>query len=185
AFDFDVWMRAIDKRSVAVQKNIDAGDTAAASADAAEGEGDTEAAAGDADTDDAVARAAARPGAMTFSVPEAPAAAPSVDAYSLRLVTVRKLYDLGTLVQTSPSIAALGHGGGVSANPYDIDRLGVADGGQVRLTSSRGSLTASVRADAGVSRGTVAMEWNRGEPSPALLIDATQPVTDVRVETTG
>ena len=35
-FDFDVWMRAIDKRSVAVQKNIEAHDVSAAAADARE-----------------------------------------------------------------------------------------------------------------------------------------------------
>ena len=35
-FDFDVWMRAIDKRSVDVQKNIDARKTEAAIADAQE-----------------------------------------------------------------------------------------------------------------------------------------------------
>jgi len=35
-FDFDVWMRAIDKRSVDVQKNIDARKTDAAIADAQE-----------------------------------------------------------------------------------------------------------------------------------------------------
>jgi len=35
-FDFDVWMRAIDKRSVDVQKNIAAGKTADATADAQE-----------------------------------------------------------------------------------------------------------------------------------------------------
>ena len=34
--DFDVWMRAIDKRSVDVQKNIDARKTEAAAADARE-----------------------------------------------------------------------------------------------------------------------------------------------------
>jgi len=34
ALDFDVWMRAIDERSVAVQKHIAAGDAAAATLDA-------------------------------------------------------------------------------------------------------------------------------------------------------
>ena len=32
--------------------------------------------------------------------------APAVDAYSLRLVTYRKLFDLGTLVQSAPSLAS-------------------------------------------------------------------------------
>jgi hypothetical protein len=36
ALDFDVWMRAVDKRSVTVQKSIEAHDVAAASDDARE-----------------------------------------------------------------------------------------------------------------------------------------------------
>src|SRR4051812_1831859 len=52
---------------------------------------------------------------------------PGVDSYSLRLVTHRKLYDLGVLVQHSPSIAALAPGSTLLVHPYDLDRLGVAD----------------------------------------------------------
>ncbi|MCU1455762.1 MAG: NADH-quinone oxidoreductase, chain, partial [Acidimicrobiales bacterium] len=154
-------------------------------ASAAAGGDDSEGAGADAAAHGGTAAAAARPGALVFAVPDTPTAAPAVDAYSLRLITVRRLYDHGTLLQKSPALAGLGDGGGVWANPADIERLGVADGGQVRLTSSRGATTTAIRADAGLPRGTLAMEWNRGEPSPAAFIDAALPVTDVRVETTS
>jgi hypothetical protein len=38
---------------------------------------------------------------------------------------------------------------------------------------------------ASVARGTAALGWNLGDPSPTDLIDVTQPVTDLRVETTS
>ena len=43
--------------------------------------------------------------------------APAVDAYSLRLVTSRKLYDNGTLVQHSPSLASLAAGQRTASQP--------------------------------------------------------------------
>ena len=73
----------------------------------------------------------------------------------------------------------------VVANPEDLKRLGVTSGDTVKVTSSRGSLTTAVTADAVVPPGTVSLPWNLGEPSPSALIDATAAVTEVRVETTS
>ncbi len=109
--------------------------------------------------------------------------APAVDAYSLRLVTYRKLFDLGTLVQAAPSLAGLAAGPAIAANPSDLDRLGVGADDRVKISSSRGSLTATITPDATVPVGTVAMAVGQGAPSPSALIDATAPVTEVRVET--
>jgi anaerobic selenocysteine-containing dehydrogenase len=108
---------------------------------------------------------------------------PAVDAYSLRLVTYRKLYDQGTLVQAAPSLAGLAAGGDIAANPADLDRLGVAVGDKVKLSSPRGTLTVAVTPDASVPEGTLAMAIGQGDPSPTVLIDAAASVTDVRVET--
>ena len=36
-----------------------------------------------------------------------------------------------------------------------------------------------------VPAGTVVLHWNLGDPSPRALIDASAPVTEVRVETTS
>ena len=79
--------------------------------------------------------------------------------------------------------ARLAAGPSVAANPADLSRLGVSDGGRVKLTSPRGSLTVTVTATTAVPAGTIAMALAQGEPSPTTLIDATAPVTDVRVET--
>ena len=111
--------------------------------------------------------------------------APSLDNYSLRLVTRRKLYDKGTVVAHAPSLSGLAPGPMLTANPDDLHRLGVAAGDQVKVTSSKGSLTAAVRPEATVPAGTVVLLWNQGDPSPTALIDAASAVTEVRVETTS
>src|SRR5204863_8088060 len=105
---------------------------------------------------------------------------PAADAYSLRLVVSRSLYDDGTLVQRSPSLARLASAPALRVNPSDLDRLGVTSGGSVRVTSSRTSLELPVAADPAVPRGGARLAWGG---RAADLIDATSAVTDVRVET--
>jgi NADH-quinone oxidoreductase subunit G len=108
---------------------------------------------------------------------------PPVDGYSLRLVAVRKLYGDSTLVQHSPSLAPLATGGTVHVNPADLERLGVTAGDQVRVTSSRTALTLPTAADWGVPRGVAELAFDQPGPGAADLIDASAPVTDVRLET--
>jgi anaerobic selenocysteine-containing dehydrogenase len=72
---------------------------------------------------------------------------------------------------------------GLRLNPFEIDRLGVPDGGTVRVTGARSSLTLPVVADPGLPRGSAALAFNVGLPGAADLIDATTAVTEVRVET--
>ena len=111
--------------------------------------------------------------------------APSLDAYSLRLVTRRKLFDRGTQIGHAPALAGLAGGSTLSVNPDDLTRIGISDGTRVKVTSSRGSLVAPATFDATVPAGTVVLHWNLGDPSPRGLIDATAAVTEVRVETTS
>ncbi|HEX2040804.1 MAG TPA: molybdopterin dinucleotide binding domain-containing protein, partial [Acidimicrobiales bacterium] len=103
---------------------------------------------------------------------------------ALRLVASRTLYDEGTTVQRSPSLAPLAKPGRLRANPYDLDRLGLGDGGKVRVASKhRGSFVVEAVPDPSVPRGSVAVAFNAVGDSAAELIDAAQPVNDVRVET--
>jgi anaerobic selenocysteine-containing dehydrogenase len=125
-----------------------------------------------------------KPTPLSFEQRSGRSAPPPVDAYSLRLVTERKLYDRGTLAQHSPAIADLADHAPLRVNPSDFDRLGIADGSQVKVSAAAGSLFVAAVADPGVPRGTAVLAWNQGPPDPAELIDATLAVTDVRVETT-
>ena len=94
-----------------------------ASVDADEGEGD-----GSADDPGSVPTEAATDIAATVHVhvPGAPVEPSALDAYGLRLIATRKLYDEGTLLQSSPSMAGLLPGTVLRVSSYDFDRLGVA-----------------------------------------------------------
>src|SRR5581483_3565542 len=108
---------------------------------------------------------------------------PALDAYSLRLVSSHVLYDQGTLVQASPSLAPLAQPGRLHVNPHDLDRLGVATGGWVRMTWPTGSESIEVEADAGVPRGSAWLPFDVGGPAAGDVIDASAAVNDVRIET--
>ncbi len=127
--------------------------------------------------------ASGKPGTLSFSAPVGVPPVPPADAYSLRLVTTRTLYDRGTLVQHSPSIAGLAPRSTIWVNPADSDRLGVTAGGRVRASTARGSLTAEVTPNPTVPRGIAVVGFNLEGVSAAELIDASDMVTDVRLET--
>ena len=101
----------------------------------------------------------------------------------------RTLYDGGTQVVASPALDELRPDAVAYVNPYDLDRLGVTTGDEVRLRSPKASLVIEVKADEGTLRGTVAMEFATivlgsevHTNAVASLIDAGTLVTDVRME---
>ncbi len=124
---------------------------------------------------------------------------PHRDGYSLRLVASRRLFDGGVAVQNTPALAALAKDPVLRVSPYDLDRLGVKGGDKVRVRSARSSVVVAVAPDAESPRGVVTFDLNPkraapgGEPTGGTgsesvqgaeaLIDATAPVTDVRLET--
>jgi anaerobic selenocysteine-containing dehydrogenase len=109
------------------------------------------------------------------------AAAPAVDAYSLRLVATRKLYDGGTATQQSPSLAGLVVGPAVRLHPHDFDRVGVEAGTEVTVSSSAGRVSLPAHPDPGVPRGSAVVYVNQPGAAVNALIDATALVNDVRV----
>jgi len=123
---------------------------------------------------------AAAPAVLSFTPPTL-AEAPAVDAYSLRLVATRKLYDLGTDVQHSPGLGGLTSDSELRLHPHDFDRLGVTAGSVVTVTSASGSVSLAVRPDPGVGRGSAAVVLHQPGPAVGALVDATAPVTEVRV----
>jgi NADH-quinone oxidoreductase subunit G len=144
---------------------------------------ETDGAESDADGD-AVAEAPAPKAALLKCTPAATNRdVPAIDGYSLRLVSAHKLYDAGTFVQHSPSLAALAPGGAVRVNPSDLDRLGLSSGDAVRVTSSRGSITISTEADLSVPKGLAVLAFDQPGVGAADLVDSSAMVTDVRLET--
>ncbi|MFM8862954.1 MAG: NADH-quinone oxidoreductase subunit NuoG [Acidimicrobiia bacterium] len=112
-----------------------------------------------------------------------PIDAPSVAAPGedrLRLVATRRLYDMGTLVQAAPVLRDLAPGSGVRLNPFDADRLGLADGTRVSVQSTRASLTVTLTVDPGVPMGAAAMIVNQADGRVNELLDGAV-VTEVIV----
>ena len=108
--------------------------------------------------------------------------APARDAYALRLVVGRALYDDGRLVTETPLLQRLVRDPELRVHPSDLARIGVDAGGQVKVTSTRGSQVVAVRSDAGVPAGIACMDFSADALGAALLVDAGQPVVDLRVE---
>ena len=117
-----------------------------------------------------------RPPAARVSPP------PKADAYKLRLISSRTLYDRGAFTQESGALAKLAPEPALHVHPSDINRFSLADGAQVRVTSSRGVTTLPVVADPGLPRGACWLAFNVGGTGAADLIDAAEPVTDLAVE---
>jgi NADH-quinone oxidoreductase subunit G len=107
------------------------------------------------------------------------------DSYSLRLVSSRRLYDRGAAVAASPALSELVDPSPLRVNPHDLDDLGVASGGNVRIRTARASLVVPAVPDPSLPRKVVAADFNvpMAEGSVADLIDIGAPVTELRLET--
>jgi len=125
-----------------------------------------------------------RPAPLVWAPPAQMPSAPALDAYSYRLVSGRALYDLATSVTHSPHLASLVGPSVLRMNPAELDRIGVPQGGPVRVTSPSGTITVSTVADSGLPRGSASLVFNLASPSAADVIDSSAAVTEVRVETT-
>jgi predicted molibdopterin-dependent oxidoreductase YjgC len=113
--------------------------------------------------------------------PSPPSDAPP-NSYDYRLVVSRKLYDRAVGTAMSPSLAPLAIGAGAHVHPLDLDRVGVAEGTDVKLVGQRGSIVLPIIADETVQRGTVWVPFNQDGPDVTDLVDADAPVTDLRIE---
>ena len=120
---------------------------------------------------------------ISFTPSEDTAPVPPVDAYGLRLVATRRMYDRGTLVQHVPSLAGLAPNAVLAVNPYDFDRVGVESGSDVQVISSVGEMNMPVVADPGVPRGTAAFGYNYPDLDVRDLVDPDAVVTDLRIQT--
>ena len=120
-------------------------------------------------------------GSVAFEAP-ATGSSPAVDAYSLALVADRTLYDNGTLVRTADAISKLSAPSSLRLHAADAQRLGVPNGGRVRVTANDRSFVIDATVTAGVPAGVAAIALNQAEAGPSTVIDATAAVTEVRLE---
>jgi anaerobic selenocysteine-containing dehydrogenase len=150
----------------------------------------TEADGGDAEivpdlVDEAAAVLEAAPALHVWDAAAPAAVADPPDAYSLRLVAARTLYDAGSTSAAAPAFTGIADPAAMVVHPSDLSRLGVeAEGAEVRVVSARTTVSLPVRTDAGVAPGTAFLAFARpGSTAVSDLIDSATSVTDVRVET--
>jgi formate dehydrogenase major subunit len=128
-----------------------------------------------------------------FSVtPWAPPVDPLDDDFPIRLTTGRRLDSYNTGVQSGLYSSPLRRGETLDLSPADAQRLAVAPGEIVRVTSRRGSVDAPVRIDEGLRAGLAFMSFHFPDDVDVnvLTVDATDPksgtaefkATAVRVE---
>jgi len=108
---------------------------------------------------------------------------PPRDAYALRLVVGRRLYDSGRMVSEAPALQRVRRPFPLRINPHAAALLGLEAGAQVRLTTNRGSNVVTVQPDRRVPEGIGQLDFPADGTGPAELIDARVTVTDMRVET--
>ena len=134
-----------------------------------------------ADGADSAARRAVG-GPVELEVPRVPI----TDSYSHRLVAGRRLYDHGAAVQSIPALAGLVAASPLRVNPHDLDDLGRgrrwSGPGPDGPGLGRGRGRCPTRpCPAGWWPSTSTSRWAGGRP--ADLIDASLPVTELRMET--
>ncbi|GIU84393.1 MAG: NADH-quinone oxidoreductase subunit G [Acidimicrobiales bacterium] len=110
---------------------------------------------------------------------------PPLDRYSFRLVATRRLYDTGTLVSHTTTLAGLTTQTVLRVNPYDFDRLGVERGEMVRCTSVRGVAELPIEPDPEVPRWCAAVHLGQPDADVTALLDGSSEATDLRIETLG
>ncbi len=106
---------------------------------------------------------------------------PPVDAltgeYPIRLTTGRRLDSFNTGVQTASYKSPLRRGETIDLAPEDGERLGLAEGETVRVSSRRGSVVVPVAYDPGLRPGLAFMTFHFPDDvaTNLLTIDATDP----------
>jgi len=115
-----------------------------------------------------------------LGVPPAPSAT-AATGDGLALVSRRKLWDAGTKVERSGSLAPLAERTAARLHPDDLARLGVAEGSPVTLRTPRGELTVPALGDPSVTPGSVSVPFNLPGGAAAQLIDRAAPVVTVQI----
>ena len=116
------------------------------------------------------------------SVPAATSVATPRNSYEFRLDLSRKLFDRAIGTITSPSLANLATEANVFIHPLDLDRVGAAEGTNVRVSNSHSSIVLPVRALSSIPRGTAWVPFNQIGADVRELVRRNESIIDVRIE---
>ena len=111
------------------------------------------------------------------AVPFEPPVDELTEEFPLRLTTGRRLTDYNTGVQTGGFSSPLRRGETIDVSPEDADRLGIAQGERVLVTSRRGAVETPVHVDPGLRPGLVFMTLHFPDQveTNLLTVDAWDP----------
>ena len=129
------------------------------------------------------APAVAPPTMLAISVLSEPVVAGRLDSYSYRLVVRRNLYDRGTAMLASHSLAGLAREAVLGVHPAELARLGLSSGERLRVRSAHGEIEITAEADERLPRAVVVTSANILGADALSLIAADELATDVRLET--
>jgi formate dehydrogenase major subunit len=117
-----------------------------------------------------------RPAPFSVVEHDGPVEMPDAE-YPFLLTTGRRLDSYNTGVQSGGYSSPLRRGESIDVCPEDAQRLGLADGDPVRVTSRRGSVVAPARVDRSLRAGLVFMTFHFQDDVKVnlLTIDATDP----------
>ena len=123
---------------------------------------------------------------VSVTPPSSTSASTSVAAprnsYEFRLDLSRKLFDRAIGTITSPSLANLAAEANVFIHPLDLDRVGAAEGTNVRVSNSHSSIVLPVRALSSIPRGTAWVPFNQIGADIRELVRRNESIIDVRIE---
>ena len=116
------------------------------------------------------------------SSPIATSVAAPRNSYEFRLDLSRKLFDRAIGTITSPSLENLAIEANVFIHPLDLDRVGAAEGTNVRVSNSHSSIVLPVRASSSIPRGTAWVPFNQTGADVRELVRRNESIIDVRIE---
>lgn len=115
-------------------------------------------------------------------LPTVTAVAGKRNSFDYRLAVSRKLYDRAVGTAMSHSLAKLAPGAEAHVNPLDLDQLGVAEGGDVKLIGPKATAVLPIRSNPSIARGVVWAPFNQGGGNVEDIIDSKAAVVDVQIE---
>lgn len=107
---------------------------------------------------------------------------PTPNAYSMRLVVNRTLYDEGSGISRAPSSANLKPAAALYLSPDDARTLGIDSNSAVTVTSPNGSLNVGARVDNRIPVGVGMLRHALADADAGLLMNVNDAVCDIRVE---
>src|SRR5581483_4030861 len=100
----------------------------------------------------------------------------------MRLLTYRLLYDDGSRIRRTKGIRELTPGAAAELNTADAQRLGIADGAHVTVSSEHGSVNVRARVTDGIAEGVVFVPWSQWGVSAQALCAWDDPTPAVTVK---